>query len=338
MDSSKLPPKGEDGVTRQRTVAPEVYSEDTLLKFSSPAEYAEFLVSKGAATRPRFRRSLHLGNIRPGARILDLGCGRGEVLLHATLAGAEVWGVDYSVGSLSLAKRTLGIADRLIDERAVLVCADAKALPFPDGSFDRVFMLDLAEHLHDWELIAALREVIRVLSPDGYLLIHTLPNRWALEIGYRLARLVFRRLPASPRREVESVVHVNEQDILHLHSLLREAGFHSRVWLESFTAEQAVWQSGRGGFSDVRQAAYSLLATPLPHRLYAFLCHLPLRLILANDIYSIAWRPGGRPPIPMSHLPWAITERVFVGLATGLRALGRFRRDSPGAKDKPSQP
>src|SRR5262245_26470004 len=52
----------------------------------------------------RARRNLELLALRPGERFLEVGCGRGEVSIAASFAGAEVCAVDYSESALRLAR------------------------------------------------------------------------------------------------------------------------------------------------------------------------------------------------------------------------------------------
>lgn len=56
------------------------------------------------------------------------------------------------------------------------VCGDATKLPFPDASFDAVTMFDVLEHVPDDR--AAIAEALRVLRPDGYLLVSTPKDNW----------------------------------------------------------------------------------------------------------------------------------------------------------------
>lgn len=276
-------------------VPAEVYDEETVLSFVGEGGYPDFIASKGDRLPPRMARALLLMDLGPGMRVLDMGCGRGEIVLHAARQGAEVVGIDYSAACLRLTRRTLGIASDRDRDRVTLSHADATAVPFRDELFERVLMLDIVEHLHDWQLNRVLREAYRVLSPKGYLVLHTLPNRWALEYGYPLLRLLSRRLPSTPRSDVERSVHINEQDPLSLKRALDEAGFGFEVWLENLTLDQATWQDEKR-FSDVRREAYPILRNPLVRTMASLLMHTPLKLIIANDIYAIAWRADGEKP------------------------------------------
>jgi SAM-dependent methyltransferase len=105
--------------------------------------------------------------IEPGATVLEIGCGTGNVLLLAKRAvpGATVIGTDPDAAALALARRKAeraGLALQL-DE------AYAQSLPYADGSVDRVLSSLMLHHLADDEKVGALREVRRVLAPGGSL-------------------------------------------------------------------------------------------------------------------------------------------------------------------------
>jgi len=282
----------------EQPVPAEVYDQETVLSFVGDGQYQDFIASKGDRLPPRMARALLLMDLKPGMRVLDMGCGRGEIVLHAARQGAEVVGIDYSADCLRLTRQTLEIASDRARGRVTLQHADATALPFEDEVFERVLMLDIVEHLHDWQIDRALQEAHRVLSPKGYLVLHTLPNRWALQYGYPLFRLLLNlngRLPSTPRSDVERSVHINEQDPLSLKRSLDEVGFAFEIWLENLTVDQAAWQDEKR-FSDVRREAYPILRHPLVRAVASLLMHTPLKLIIANDIYAIAWRADGEKP------------------------------------------
>ena len=283
----------------EHAVPAEVYDEETVLGFVGDGGYHDFIASRGERLPPRMVRALELMHLEPGMRVLDMGCGRGEILLHAARCGTEVVGIDYSADCLRLSRQTLEIASDRERARVTLRQADATELPFRGQVFDRVLMLDIVEHLYDWQIGHALGEAYRVLRPEGYVVLHTLPNRWALEYGYPLFRLFLdlrRRLPGTPRSDVERSVHINEQDLLGLKRSLATAGFTVKVWLENLTLEQATWQNGRR-FGDVRREAYPILRHPAVRAVVSLLMHTPLRFIIANDIYAIAWRSDGERPL-----------------------------------------
>ncbi len=106
---------------------------------------------------------LELAGDVAGRRILDAGCGSGALFAALRDRGADVTGIDSSVGMLDEARRRLG-AD------ADLRVADLAApLPFPDGAFDDVVASLVLHYLQDWG--PTLTELRRVLSPAGRLVV-----------------------------------------------------------------------------------------------------------------------------------------------------------------------
>ncbi|HET7219330.1 MAG TPA: class I SAM-dependent methyltransferase [Vicinamibacterales bacterium] len=116
----------------------------------------------------RARRALvAAADLRPGHRVLDIGCGTGSlaVLIARLHPGVEVVGLDPDPGALARATRKARRAGVTIQfERGF-----SDALPFPDGAFDRVFSSFMFHHLQRGEKGQALREVRRVLKAGGSL-------------------------------------------------------------------------------------------------------------------------------------------------------------------------
>ena len=173
------------------------------------------------------------GDLR-GKRVLDLGCGRGELSCEAARRGAHVVGVDYSQAAIELACQRLEILEPKERERVVLILEDVCQISFPDGSFDVIFMVDLYEHLQPQEIEEVLRKVRKILAPGGKLIIHTGPNVWFYRYGYPLIRVAARLLLRKKTRETlrgsyDALMHVNEQSPLSLYRDLKKAGFRARV-------------------------------------------------------------------------------------------------------------
>lgn len=132
----------------------------------------------------RFR---HL-DLQRGHRVLDLGCGEGRHAhgLHM-LGGLDVIGVDLDEASLQKAREGLAtLPPRASDDRheTRFMRADATKLDFEDGAFDALICSEVLEHLPDYD--AALREIRRVLKPEGRLCV-TVPHAWPERICWRLA-------------------------------------------------------------------------------------------------------------------------------------------------------
>ena len=109
----------------------------------------------------------------PSPDVLEIGVGSGLIASHFVSAARTVWGVD------------------VVDERVVcdfaFAIARAEMLPFRNAAFDLVISNHVIEHVHNSQ--AHLREIKRVLKPDGLAYLAT-PNRFALlEPHYRLPLL-----------------------------------------------------------------------------------------------------------------------------------------------------
>jgi len=130
--------------------------------------------------------------VRPGDRVLDLGCGFGRHAFQAARLGAAVVAVDAGADEVAKVVATFGAmaeAGELDAETARVgaVQGDALALPFPDASFDRVIASEVLEHIPADEV--AMVELTRVLRPGGSMAV-TVPRcgpelvNWALSDEY----------------------------------------------------------------------------------------------------------------------------------------------------------
>lgn len=215
-------------MTDGRPVPSESYDEDYYLESCGGVEF--FRLYGPEVLKPQMAYSLKRAGLEPGMRVLDVGCGRGEILLHARRLGAHAVGTDYAEAALALAGRVSGCP--------VARC-DAKALPFADRSFDRVFLIGVMDHLHDWELEACFREIRRVLKPGGRVIIHTCANllyykSWSYGIRLGLARALRAcglgvREPRPPRSGSDIALHVNEHSAFTLKAFFRKAGWRAEV-------------------------------------------------------------------------------------------------------------
>ena len=224
-----------------------LYTEEYFL--TACEGYDVFIESEGQHLSRRLRDAFAVAEVVPGMRVLDAGCGRGEIITHCMRLGVEVYGIDYAEAATLMAQDVIRVEEAANSAngeaprtKAGVCRSDAKYLPFPSSYFDRVLLFDVVEHLYPWELNASLVEIRRILKKDGRLIIHTAPNRWYDAYAYPWVRL-FRRLagqgagyPKDPRAitPVNQEVHVNEQDILSMRRMLKDTGFKNiQVWLDS---------------------------------------------------------------------------------------------------------
>ncbi|MCA0181232.1 MAG: class I SAM-dependent methyltransferase [Actinobacteria bacterium] len=136
----------------------------------SPADYDGFAAAYTAQNdtslfnahynRPELVRMA--GEIR-GQRILDAGCGAGQIMSDLLLRGARVSGFDVSPAMIEIARGRLG------DEVDLRVADLGEPLPYSDNAFDVVIASLALHYVEDWA--STLAELRRVLVPSGRLLV-----------------------------------------------------------------------------------------------------------------------------------------------------------------------
>ena len=145
--------------------------------------------------------------IPAGATALDVGCGGGRTIEKLAGTAQIVYGIDYASGSVAASRER---NQQLISQNRVgIEQASVSHLPFPNNLFDVVTAIETQYYWPD--LVQDMREILRVLKPDGRLMIAAESYRggsddWILGPVMRL--LGARRLSVEDQR-----------------SLFREAGF-----------------------------------------------------------------------------------------------------------------
>jgi SAM-dependent methyltransferase len=134
--------------------------------------------------------------LRPGDRVLDLGCGFGRHAFGAARLGAYAVAVDRGDVELKEVRNTfeamVDVGELAAADAGAGVQADAVSLPFADASFDRIIAAEVLEHIDDDD--GALRELARVLRPGGTIAV-TVPSFgperlcWALSADYHAPRV-----------------------------------------------------------------------------------------------------------------------------------------------------
>lgn len=164
---------------------------------------------------------IELAQLKAGERVLDVGCGTGDLALAAAQKvgpAGTVYGIDAAPEMIEAARDKAIRAGGNVHFRLETV----EALSFPDNSFDAILSSLMMHHLPPDLKRRALAEIRRVLRPGGRIVIVDLgaaskmPRPW--EPGWMVAKL--HRLQAQPGA-------VGRADGAALGNLLREAGFDS---------------------------------------------------------------------------------------------------------------
>ena len=128
------------------------------------------------------------GNVGPGMRVLDAGCGSGRNLVYLLRAGCEIFAVDANEQAVA---EVQGLAAELAPglPRENIRVAAIEAMPFPDGFVDVVICNSVLHFAQDDQHFGAMvAELARVLRPGGLLFV-----RLGSTIGMNFLRVAGRR-------------------------------------------------------------------------------------------------------------------------------------------------
>ncbi|MBF0384521.1 MAG: class I SAM-dependent methyltransferase [Candidatus Omnitrophica bacterium] len=157
---------------RKIIVSPDLYTKEYYL--SDCEGHREYFSGLDNATHPLYKMALEIADIKHSESVLDIGCGRGELVFYSVMKGAKAIGLDYSKDAIEIAKETIKKLPVDLQDKAEAYCADATDYVF-NRKLDVVFMLEVAEHMHDWQLEKLLSCLGGLLSDKGRIIIIT-PN------------------------------------------------------------------------------------------------------------------------------------------------------------------
>lgn len=192
-----------------------------------------------------FKRILpHIGPVR-GLKVLDLGCGSGDLSIFLAKNGASVVGIDYSKDAIQLAKQNLEFQKTEVQNNVKFYKKDARFIKFKKNTFDMIVSIDLFEHIHGDQLESVVEKATKVLKPGGILVVHTEPNKVYLNFTHPyyiypisqlliiVNKLVFRKdypgLPKDPRNKYHKEQHVNEPTLFYLKDLFKRHGYKGKI-------------------------------------------------------------------------------------------------------------
>jgi len=178
-----------------------------------------------------------IANPQPGEKVLDLGCGRGELAYYCVLKGCEVTALDYSASAAKLANKTRSFLSENLQSKMTIKQIDFIDLD-ENEKYDVIFMADLVEHLYDRQLKELFNKAKRVLKKDtGRIAIHTAPNKFWINFIFPLKRILDWLSTIRKKKKFfyerskyfyDPEMHVNEQTPRSLKHHLKD--FKAKVW------------------------------------------------------------------------------------------------------------
>ena len=275
---------------QKKSVDSKVYTTEYYL--TDCMGYREFKDSYGDKLEPRLKEIVNRIVFTPGMRVLDVGCGRGELVFFAAKQGEEESGIDYSKEAIRLANTLKSKKSKEIRSKMKFYVMDAKELKFPNSFFDLVILTDVVEHLYNEELDIVLQEIKRVLKKGSAMVIHTAPNRLFFNIGYKYYSYPMSSFivsvwnfisnshypniakPKDLRASSHAIMHINEPTFFSLKRLFQKHGFAGSVVSSNIVSRKPIF-----GLKDL---VFNLIVF-----LHPISKHFPFNTIFGSDFIAV---------------------------------------------------
>ena len=153
-------------------IPPYIYTKEYYLQDNEG--YSEYSLNLDSHIHPKFYKALKIAKIKPGETVLDVGCGRGELLYYCAKQGAQALGIDYSQSAIDIAKETMKRLPKELQSKTQAHVGEAETFNY-QHKYDVIFFIEITEHMHHWQLERAFAKFNNILSENGRLIIMT-PN------------------------------------------------------------------------------------------------------------------------------------------------------------------
>ncbi|MGO8687570.1 MAG: class I SAM-dependent methyltransferase [Candidatus Dormibacteria bacterium] len=230
--------------------------------------------------------------LRPGERLLDIGCGWGSLVFHA----AEHWGIE-ALG-ITASPRQAEWAMRQVRERGLEGRAEVRLADYRDGlgrEFDAVASVGMVEHVGRREMGAYCRAVHRLLRPGGRALIHGITDRpGAGGNGAFLNSFVF---PDGQLQEVGGMVTALQAgglEVRDVESLREHYALTLRSWSDRL---EASWDEAVGLVGVQRARVWKLYMS-------GSRVGFEMGSIAVHQVLAVRPGGGGRSGIPLTRADW----------------------------------
>lgn len=151
--------------------------------------------------------NLNFLKLKPGGKVLDIGCSYGEQAMEIAKQGLQVYGIDSSKELVSQFK----LAAKKQKLNCVPIVGDATKMPYKQNQFNAVVATEIFEHIPNPQ--KAIEESYRVLIPGG---------RICVSVPTKLTEQIFNFLHS---HWVEDSGHINTFSEKEISSLLKQANF-----------------------------------------------------------------------------------------------------------------
>lgn len=193
--------------------------------------HQEFINFKGEYGNliDKYKEIVDIAQLSEKDSLLDIGCGRGEIVLYHAKNKGNSTGVDFADDAIQMAK------DKAVELNipCKFVCSSFQNID-EQQSFDKIMSLDFIEHLSQLEGEAFFRKCYSILNKKGKIFIYTGPNTLRRKYGYPIIRFLLKLSGRNlPKKEADTIsehyklYHLNEQNVFTLKAMAEKAGFRN---------------------------------------------------------------------------------------------------------------
>jgi cyclopropane fatty-acyl-phospholipid synthase-like methyltransferase len=204
-----------------------LYTETYFLNNATGHEEFKSFEGKYEDLIDKFQMILKYLDLHSTDSLLDIGCGRGELVIYHSLIGGKATGADFSEEAIKLARQKAGE----LNAGCNFIVSSFENLD-EKKKYDRIVSIDFIEHISAEEGKAFFKKCFSLLNPGGKLLIYTFPNTIRRRYGYRLIRfLSIIKMKPLPKREPDTIsehykqYHLNEQNYFSLKKMALNENF-----------------------------------------------------------------------------------------------------------------
>lgn len=238
--------------------------------------------------------------LRPGERLLDIGCGWGGLIIHAAREyGVNAVGITISQQQKNLAEERIQHAD--LAGRCQVRLLDYRDLTEP-GAYDKIVSVGMVEHVGETNLADYFRKAFQSLRPGGVFLNHGIgiPQQRPLADSPNFVDLYV--FPDGDIRPLSSLTHAAEQagfEVRDVENLREHYAMTLRHWARGLE-EHAEW--ARRLVDEVTYRTWRLYLTGSAHYFQTARLHLYQTLLVKNE--------NGRSGMPRTRADWYTRQEV----------------------------
>ena len=229
--------------------------------------------------------------LRPGMRLLDVGCGWGSLALHAAEHyGVDVVGITLSTEQAALAAKR--VAEAGFAERVEIRVQDYRDVD--DGPFDAISSIGMAEHVGRAQMFGYAAHLAGLLRPGGRLLNHAIAwnaGEVHQDADTFIARYVFPDGELLGLAAMTAALESTDLEVIDVEALRRHYALTLRAWVSRLEEH---WDAAVAASSEGRARVW---------RLYMAASALAFEAGTMGVNQVLCQRPGGDPP-PLRRTAW----------------------------------